>query len=385
VLLAGALLAGASGCGKSAPPGGAGSSAPAAVPGQRGAAALATKNTTRLGGSTPAQDAAAVALAVYPGLTAATRPQAVVLVDEGDWPAALAASTLAGRPLHAPILYTGARGLPRASSDALAAMGPTGAASLEGAQAIAVGAAQAPAGYDSRAVRASDPVALAVSIERLARALRKRAPNHIVVTALDAPPAMAMPAAGLAAQSGAPILLVERGRMPQATAAELRRLEHPSIYVVGPTSVVSAHVVRELQTFGPVARIDGGGDPAGNSVAVARFSDGAFGWGAVEPGHGLVFANAARPLDGPASAPLAAAGDYATLLVLEAADSLPASLTSFLRDLQPGTPPTGPVHGVYNHGWLIGDEDAISASTQASLDAILEISPRVAVEAEPGA
>lgn len=387
VLLASVLLAGAGGCGKSAPPGGAGagSGAPTAVPGQRGAAALATKNTTRLGGSTPAEDAAAVALAVYPGLTAATRPQTVVLVDEGDWPAALAASTLAGRPLHAPILYTSARGLPRASSDALAAMGPAGAASLAGAQAIAVGAAQLPAGYDGRAVRASDSVALAVSIERLAGALRKRAPSHIVVTALDAPPAMAMPAAGLAAQSGAPILLVERGRMPQATAAELRRLERPSIYVVGPTGVVSERVERELRAFGPVTRIDGGNSPAGNSIAVARYSDGAFGWGAVEPGHGLVFANAARPLDGPASAALAATGDYAPLLLLEAADALPASLASYLRDLQPGTPPTGPVHGVYNHGWLIGDEDAISASTQASLDAILEIAPRAAAEAEPGA
>jgi hypothetical protein len=387
VLLAGALIAGAGGCGKSAPPGGAGagSGAPTGVPGQRGAAALATKNTTRLGGSTAAQDAAAVALAVYPGLTVATRPRAVVLVDEGDWPAALVASTLAGRPLHAPILYTSAHGLPQASSDALAAMGPTGAASLQGAQAIAIGAALLPTGYDGRTVRASDPVALAVSIERLAGALRKRAPTHVIVTALEAPPAMTMPAAGLAAQSGAPILLVERGRMPQATAAELRRLEHPSIYVVGPTSVVSTHVARELQAFGPVARIDGGEDPAGNSVAVARYSDGVFGWGAVEPGHGLVFANAARPLDGPASAPLAATGDYAPLLVLEAADALPASLGSYLRDLQPGTPPTGPVHGVYNHGWLIGDEDAISARTQASLDAILEIAPRAAVEAQSGA
>ena len=31
---------------------------------------------------------------------------------------------------------------------------------------------------------------------------------------------------------------------------------------------------------------------------------------------------------------------------------------------------------VYNHGWLIGDEQAISALAQAELDTVLEIAPR---------
>ena len=34
-----------------------------------------------------------------------------------------------------------------------------------------------------------------------------------------------------------------------------------------------------------------------------------------------------------------------------------------------------PVRGVYNHGWLIGDEQAISAAVQARLDSMLEIAP----------
>jgi len=34
------------------------------------------------------------------------------------------------------------------------------------------------------------------------------------------------------------------------------------------------------------------------------------------------------------------------------------------------------VRGVYNLGWLIGDQLAISATTQAELDSLLEISPR---------
>jgi hypothetical protein len=34
------------------------------------------------------------------------------------------------------------------------------------------------------------------------------------------------------------------------------------------------------------------------------------------------------------------------------------------------------VREVYNHGWLIGDESAVSALAQAELDTVLEIAPR---------
>ena len=79
------------------------------------ASGLATKNTTRLGGADPIADAAAVALAVNPGLTPATRPAAVVLVDARNWTAALAASALASAPLGAPLLYSEGDTLPAIS------------------------------------------------------------------------------------------------------------------------------------------------------------------------------------------------------------------------------------------------------------------------------
>jgi hypothetical protein len=379
-----ALCVGAAcGCGKDLSTGtpAEGSSPRVPAVGEHGAGGLSTKNTTRLGGEDAATDAAAVAVAVYPGLTPATRPQAVVLVDEGSWPAALAASTLAGRPLHAPLLYSADGRLPEASERALSAMGPTGAPELGGTSAIAIGDAPAPAGYESRSLRGASPAALAVSIEQLASSLRKRSPDRVIVTSLDGPPAMSMPAAGLAAQSGAPVLFVHRTQIPPATAEELRRLSRPSIYVVGPTGAVDERVARALGRLGPVTRIDGP-DPVSGAIAVARYGDGAFGWGVVEPGHGLVFASARRPLDAPAAAALSASGDYGPLLLVEDPTHLPPALSAYLSDLQPGTPPSGPVHGVYNHGWLIGGEAAISASVQAQIDAILEISPR---EAEPEA
>ncbi|HEY5045703.1 MAG TPA: cell wall-binding repeat-containing protein [Solirubrobacteraceae bacterium] len=392
-LLAGAALAG---CGKSAPSGAgsyqSGSSGAIAPLSSQGAGGLATKNTTRLGGSDPATDAAAVARAVYPGLTAATRPQAVVLADVHDWPAALAASALASAPLGAPLLYTDGSTLPAASSQALAAMHPTGAAS-GGAQVIRIGtAAAAPAGYRTATLLATEPPRLASEVARLASRAHGVAPSQVVVVADNGPPALAMPAAGLAAESGAPILLVSSTSVPAATIAELTDLHHPTIYVVGPSALTS-HVLAQLAHLGTVKRIGGGSaaedGPVENAIAVARFADGAFGWGIHEPGHGLVFANPSRPLDAPAAALLSASGDFGPLLLLDdssppTAASLPPALVSYLSDIKPAySPQIPPVRGVYNHGWLIGDEQAISAVNQAEIDTLLETSPRATATEEP--
>jgi hypothetical protein len=383
-----ALCVAVAGCGKGLPGQAAESgSGPVAAVGEHGAGGLSTKNTTRLGGSQSAIDAAAVAVAAYPGLTPDTRPRAVVVVDGDDWPAALAASTLAGHPLNAPLIFSDGGTLPEASSQALRSMRPTGTGALGGTgtgvagrvQVIGVGDVATPAGYVARRVSGSDPAALAVAIERLASTLRKRTPRQVILTAADGPPAMTMPVAGLAAQTGAPILFVDRSRIPRATAVELKRLGRPSMYVVGPDTVVAKSVRKELESFGTVSGI-AGVDAASNAISVARFADGTFGWGVVEPGHGLVFANAQRPFDGPAAAPLSATGDYGPLLVVESRERLGSALTAYLSDLQPGTPPSGAVHGVYNHGWVIGDESVISARVQAQLDAILQISSREAAE-----
>jgi hypothetical protein len=395
-VLAGATLAG---CGKSAPLPTGSSGAPIAQVSTQGGGGLATKNTTRLGGSDPATDAAAVARAVYPGLTVSTRPQAVVLVDEHDWPAALAASALASAPLGAPLLYSDGSTLPSVSSQALAAMHPTGAAQAGGAQVIRIGTTTAaPAGYHTSTLAASEPAALAAEVAQLESRARGVAPREVIVLAEDAPPELVMPAAGLSAESGAPILLVASTGIPAATRAELTGLHRPTIYVVGP-SAVNSRVLAQLAHLGPVKPIGSGsgeetgagGNPIENAIAVARFADGAFGWGIHEPGHGLVFANLSRPLDAPAAASLSANGDFGPLLLLDevasgpgGGTSIPPALAGYLSDIKPAySPQVPPVRSVYNHGWLIGDEQAISAVTQAEIDTLLETSPRATATEEP--
>jgi hypothetical protein len=391
VLLLGTALAG---CGKSLPAEGQGRGAAVTTVASTGALTVSgtvTKNTTRLGGADPVADAAAVALAVHPGLTQATRPQAVVLVDRSSWPVALAAAALAGYPLEAPLLYSEGDSLPAISGQALATMRPTGTTLLAGAQVIEIGTSATPAGYrvrspvtgPARSSRANGSVyALAAGIEKLVATVHGGPPQRVIVVGANGPPALAMPAAGLAAETSAPILLVNTRAVPAATRTVLSALHRPTIYVVGPTAAVSHSVLAKLARFGPVRRIDAqtggesGAGPVANAIGVARFKDGSFGWGIDAPGHGLVFANATRPLDAPAAAPLSASGDFGPLLLLERPGEVPPALATYLSDIEPGAPAYQPVRGFYNHGWLIGDEQAIAATTQAELDSLLETSPQ---------
>jgi hypothetical protein len=388
--LAGALLVGVwSGCGKGRTHS-ARSGEVTAPPAARGVVGISTKNTTRLGGGSVQGDAAAVAQAVYPGYTPATRPQAVVLVNEREWSAALAASVLASAPLGAPILYAEGNALPAASERALVAMRPVGAASLGGAQVIRIGTtAPLPGNYKARTVPGSaDAASVAASIQHLLDSSREKAAHEVIVLASDAPRPLQMPLAELAAESGAPILFVTSTGVPAATRKALEALQHPAIYVAAPTTL-HASAYAALAQLGTVVHISGeagtnepaearaSSDPVENAISISRFSHGAFGWGIHEAGHGLVFANIARPLDAPAAAPLSAHGDYGPLLLLEHSASVPSALTHYLSDIEPGyTTAVPPVREVYNHGWLIGDESAISALAQAELDTVLEIAPR---------
>ena len=340
--------------------------------------AFATKNTTRVGGADPVADAAGVAQAVYSAQSATTRPPAVTLVDSADWRSGLAAAVLMAPPVRAPILLTSGKDVPDATRDALAALDPEGTKAVDGAQVVRVGGAAKPSGYKTTTVKGDNPYAIARDLDRLAGAAAGRSADSVMIVSADKPE-YALPAAAWAAKSGDPVLYVQRDKVPRETLSALKGHQQPKIYVLGPPSVVSAKVVRRLRRLGTVRRI-AGRDPAANAIAFARFIDGRFGWGVVDPGHGLVFVNPDRTLDAAAAAPLSAAGTYGPLLLVDGDGKLSPRLVQYLLDIQPGYR-GNPVRGVYNHGWVIGDDKAISVSDQTRIDALLEIAPEYATPA----
>jgi hypothetical protein len=333
---------------------------------------FATKNTTRVAGADPVASAAGVAQAVFPSRSDDTRPHVVVLVDQDDWRAGIAAAQLSGPPLSAPILLTEGKDLPEATADALDKLQPTGAKAAGGAEVIRIGDVAKPDGLKSSDIPAGSPAATARAIDKLQAAATKKRSKAVVVAPADRPD-FAMPAAGYAAKSGDPVLWSGRDALPPETRSAIQAHGKPDIYVLGPAEAIGDGVLRELRKLGSVKRVSGP-DPVTNAIAYARFTDGSFGWGIDNPGHGLVFASSKRSLDAAAGAPLSSSGTYGPLLLIPEAQALPQALQDYLLDIQPGYDPD-PVDGVYNHGWLMGDESAISADVQARLDTLLEIQP----------
>ena len=257
------------------------------APGDLGFPVIATRNTTRVPGVDPIADAASVALAVFPSRGNDTRPRALTLVDAADWRVAVSAAQLMSAPLRAPLLFTERGELPLATERALGRMIPTGAKEAGGAQVIGVGAAAVAEGYKTTKVEGADHAALAQAIDRLHSAAAGK-PSRAVLVASSEQPGFSMPAAGWAAKSGDPVLWVTRDAIPAATRAAITAHKRPRIYVLGPEAAVSSKVLNQLSRLGEAQRVSGP-DPVANAIALARFSDGSFGWNVVDPGHGLVF------------------------------------------------------------------------------------------------
>jgi hypothetical protein len=332
--------------------------------------AFATDNTTRIGGSDPASNAAAAALAVFPSLTPAQQPSAVTLVDEGDWEAAIAAAVLMAEPVRAPILLSDSDGIPDPTAEAIEALEPSGSDDTDGAGAFEVGDVPDLEGGKVTRVKGSGAAA-AAAIAALRDRLTGKAPAHVVV-APSGQPAFAMPAAGWAARSGDPILFTANDALPEATVAALKLHPKVPVFVLGPPAAISDRVLGEIDELAGKTRRVAAEDPVANAVAFARYAKGGFGWNVNDPGHGFVVVRSDSPLDAAAAAPLSAAGTWGPLLLTDSADTLPAALRDYLLDVKPGYT-TDPTRAFYNHVWLLGDLEAIDVAQQAEINGLAEL------------
>jgi hypothetical protein len=352
------------------PSGGSGSPATQASE-ELGYPAFATNNTTRIGGSDPASNAAAVALAVFPSTTPSQRPAAVTLVSEEDWAGAIAAAVLMAAPVRAPVLFSGAADLPDASSEALAALDPQGDSATGGAAAIRIGDVAAPSGAQTEDVRAGSAAAEAAAIAALRDRLFGSPPEHVVIASSEQA-GLAMPAAAWAARSGDPVLFTGAKQLPPETAAALKRHTNVPVYVLGSTAAISKAVLGEIAAIDSKVKRLPGSDPVAGAIAFARYADGSFGWNVNDPGHGFVLARDDSPLDAAAAAALSASGTWGPLLLTDSAATLPAELRSYFLDVKPGYT-TNPTRAFYNHVWVIGDQEAIDVNQQAEVNELAEL------------
>ncbi len=330
---------------------------------------FATNNTTRIGGSDPAANAAAAALAAFPSTTETQRPAAVTVVGEGDWAGAIAAAVLMAEPVRAPMLFSRPEDIPEVTGEALDALDPRGSPATGEAPLFAVGRVAYPG--QAAPIDSGDPATTAAQIATLRDRLAGEPPRHIVV-ASSSHPDFAMPAAAWAARSGDPVLYSDTEKLPAATATALKKHPKVPVYVLGPSTAISSDVVREIGEISKQVKRVSGEDPVANALALARYRDGNFGWNVNDPGHGFVLARDDSPADAAAAAPLSASGTWGPLLLTDDAAALPDDLRNYLLDVKPGYT-TDPTRAFYNHVWVIGDAGAISVDQQAEVNELAEL------------
>jgi putative cell wall-binding protein len=334
----------------------------------------ATRNTVRIGGADATSDAAGVASALFPATGESDRPTAVVLVDDDDWQSAIAASVLAGSPIGAPILISNGDELPAVTKETLEHLDPKGSDLSKDAQVIRIGNDVArPEQYKTAVIQGDDPYERAAAIDRFFSAARGEPSRDVVLySAEDA--AWAMPAAAWAARSGTSTLPVKRNELTAPIRTALAEHQRPNVYLLGPESVISPRVEKQLRGKARAVRRIEGKTPVENAIAFARYRRGDFGWGITIPGYNFTIANAERSLDVAAAAPLAAHGVFAPLLLTDTAANLPRPLEEYLLSVQPGYE-DDPGQAVYNRAWLLGDDKAISVREQGQIDQITELVP----------
>ncbi|HEX8073448.1 MAG TPA: cell wall-binding repeat-containing protein [Thermoleophilaceae bacterium] len=348
---------------------------------QLGFPTVATRDTTRVSGVDPVADAAGVAAALFPATTPLARPGAVTIVDKDDWQGGIAAAVFAGAPLHAPLLLSDGDSLPGATSGTLGQLKPRGETLAKGSQAILVGdGVPNPPSLKGGRIHGRDPYTIAAEVDGFQSVAAKK-PSADVVVASGEQPAYAMPAAALAARSGDPVLFVKRASIPAPTRKALVAHEKPNIYLLGPATVISTAVERQLGKLGVVKRIDRDllrrpvRDPVANAVAFAQYKSRDFGWGARQPGFNYTVANVARPGDAMAAAALGSNGVYAPLLLTDRAAAMPHALEDYLTGVQPGFENDDPSQGVFHHVWILGNKDAVSTAVQARIDQLTQLVP----------
>ncbi len=333
---------------------------------------FATSNTTRIGGSDPTSNAAAAALAVFPGTSEKQRPVAVALVDNEDWAGAIAAAVLMAEPIHAPLLFGEPEGVPDPTAAALETLQPHGGAASGGDAVFAIGNVQVPQGMSAAKVAAGDAATEAAAIARLRDRVAGSKPDAIIL-ASSSEPAYAAPAAAYAARSGDPVLFTDAKELPQETIAALRRAKGVPVYALGPGSAISGKVLKEVEEVsGAKAQRISGNNPVAAAIAFARFDDGEFGWHVTDPGHGFVLVRSGSPQEAAAAAPLSASGTWGPLLLTDSADTLPSELRGYFLDVKPGYT-SDPTRAFYNHVWIVGDAGQISVGQQAEVNEVAEL------------
>lgn len=337
------------------------------------AAAEIGDNVVRIGGKSGHDVAAEAVLAAYPP-SGDRRPNGWLVVAGNDWRMAVLGAQFAAKPVNGALVSTDRKFLPTPTHDVMTRLRLKAFPRSKGINTIVLGRAGGEVArtlteldLELTQLQARSPAALALELVPFRGGFARGYSSEVMVVSAEERD-YALPAAAWSAYTGDTIAFTGQSAVPEATRQLLvqrrkLRAARPTIYLVGPRSVISAGVETELARYGRVERI-AGRDAIETAVAFARYRDPktGFGWG-LEKGPANVSLVNVRDWDNAVAAlNFAATSPQAPLLLTSGPGRLPPAVAEFVRSLRGARA---------NQGFVFGDERSISSATLGELDAAL--------------
>jgi hypothetical protein len=385
-----------------------------------------SKTTTRLYGEDPFQVAVAVTQHIYPGWRdpnapgetdqVADRPWGITLITPDDPLVGISAVPLVHFPNDAPILFVTEDGIPQITYDEIVRLQDTGIVRLNNTDIIAVGAAANQNVLDRLAtidlagnppkvatITGTDVFDLANKIDIYYGAVQNpdtgvpqmggsaseggNGVMDVFICSADGDAwQYCLPATHFSSHMPVAIQWVTGNTIPDATKAALeRRMGRGFLYVMGGPDVISAELVKELNTYGATMRVTNDdpvafntppeNSPVRTAIAFAKMWDpmGMVGWDITGPGHGFTLINLNDWQSAVGSSILSHLGFHAPLLINDSATELNADVQTYLTSVAP-TFKTTPANGPYNMTYVMGDYDTLAWPVQGMVDYVSEMS-----------
>ncbi|EOA3903951.1 cell wall-binding repeat-containing protein [Bacillus cytotoxicus] len=338
---------------------------------------LSLKNSTRLNTNDPVQMAVLTSQTIWPATHKENQPGAVILVPKNGWQLGIASADLIHHPNNGPILFMDKNSIPEATLNEIKRLHPLG--TKDGTQIMVMGDVGASAleqlkEYKIKQIKETDSAKFAKEVDKEYAEIAGRYPDSVIIGSFEEEGRLyTTPAVNWIAHMPEPLLYVGKDKVPEATIEALKmRKDKANIYVLGPETIISKEVEKQLAKYGKVTRISGE-TPTANAIAFATFKDRKtkFGWGLTKPGHGISFLSTKTPDLAIAGAPFSHMGKHAPVLLLEEG-KVSQPVYDLLAIIQPKFK-DDPTLGPYNHGFLLGSTIDISFETQGILDEKLEI------------
>ena len=329
-----------------------------------------TLNTTRVCGVDSIEIANNVSFITFTTM----RPNAIILVNKKEVFDGIAASPLIHFPIDAPILFTDANVLNRKTLWQILRLRPKG---YNGIHVIIVGNISNNVirelnmhGLRTARITGKNHYEIACKVS----AIRKDFKNIIIISGNDY--SEGIMSSYWSAHHGDPILFVQKDAIPYCTLEAIKKMQEINVYILGSTKTVSKSVENALLQLDNIKHLDriDGKNPYEIAVNFAKYKDlkTKFGWGRnYRDGHAFTFGTLNHPMAIIGGTPFSHMGKHTPLLLIEK-DIVPSVVTGYIKSVKP-IPPKDMPRPPFMHGFILGDTNIISYTSQLMIEDSLSI------------